>query len=242
MTEKWTVPLPKGQKQGQGEKRANDNNHSNDNTTGKISAAVIKKIRAEGEIPLLVDDELLAGNFRQDIARLEQHLKDTNFLDPTLGVHEQLHSRDPMLLVLESPSKAVILGDDTPSTVIDELVKSGDAAFRRSCGSAYEDFEMIQYAVETCLASKDFHAKQMMFLGMMAIDRGLHDQFLASYPNQDGEIRESARFEPYMKNVVRPQLDEACNTMYVNVPVPTRFNVDELLRKFLSKCVGGYQG
>jgi len=32
------------------------------------------------------------------------------------------------------------------------------------------------------------------------------------------------------------------NTMYVNVPAPTRYNVDDLLRKFLTKCITRYQG
>jgi hypothetical protein len=233
MEEKWTAPLPKKENK-QGEKRT-------------VASAVAKK-KTKKEEPRLpekeeeVQDDLLAGSHRQDVPRLEQYLKEICFLDPTLGVHEQLQSRDPMLIVLESPSKPVIMKDGTQSTVIDDLIKSGDRAFRMSCGSAYEDFELIQYTVQACLASKDFHAKQMLFLGMMAIDRGLHDQFLASYPIQQAEVREASRFEPFMKNVVKPQLDAACNTMYVNVPVPTRFNVDHLLRRFLSKCVGGYPG
>ena len=81
----------------------------------------------------------------------------------------------------------------------------------------------------------------MMFLCMLAIDRGLHDQFLASYPPQQGDIRESARFEPFMKTV-KCWMDEVLNTMYVNVPAPTRYIVDDLLRKFLTKCVTRYRG
>jgi len=80
-----------------------------------------------------------------------------------------------------------------------------------------------------------------MFLGMLAFDQGLQDTFLASYPPQVGEIRESDRFEPFMKTV-KTWLDEVLNTMYVNVPAPTRYNVDDLLRKFLTKCITRYQG
>jgi len=76
---------------------------------------------------------------------------------------------------------------------------------------------------------------------MLAFDQGLQDTFLASYPPQVGEIRESDRFEPFMKTV-KTWLDEVLNTMYVNVPAPTRYNVDDLLRKFLTKCITRYQG
>lgn len=101
---------------------------------------------------------------------------------------------------------------------------------------------MIQYYMKAVLASKDIPTKQMLFLGMLAIDRGLHDQFLAKYPVQEGEFREADRFEPFMKQVVRPQLDRTCNTMYVNVPRPTRYNVDTLRSQFLEKCITHYPG
>jgi hypothetical protein len=248
MAEKWTKPLPK--------KRAKQSQSlpSPSLPVYEPAATVVsKKARISEDAmalpklvlpPILpeVEEDELAGNPKQDVAKLEQHLQETCFLDPTLGVHEHLQSRDPMLIVLEAPMKPVVFADGTRSTVIDELIKSGDEAFNKSCGSRYREFEMIQYAVQSTLASKDEHAKQMLFLGMLAIDRGLHDQFLASYPVQEGDIRESARFEPFMKEVVKPELDEACNTMYVNVPAPTPFNVDGLLLRFLRKCVGNYPG
>lgn len=81
-----------------------------------------------------------------------------------------------------------------------------------------------------------------MFLGMLAFDRGLHDQFLSTYPPRSDEKREVDRFEPFMKNVVKPQLDQTLNTMFVHVPTPNRYNVGDLLRRFLGKCTTGYPG
>lgn len=111
---------------------------------------------AEGDSGL---DEKLAGDPTYDIPQLQAYLQKIGFLDESLGVHEHLQSRDPMLIVLESPSKRVVHGDGTESTVIDELIKSGHRAFHKSCGSRYMDFDMIQYAVQSVLASNDVQAK-----------------------------------------------------------------------------------
>ena len=249
MTEQWTKPLPK-------KRAAKQTQPTPPPKVYKPAATVVSdkaRVVADSPLPKLllpppsstlpeVEDDELAGSFKLDVPRLEQHLIETCFLDETLGVHEHLQSRDPMLIVLEAPMKPIAFADGTRSTVIDELIKSGDEAFNKSCGSRYKEFAMIQYAVQSVLDSKDAHAKQMMFLGMLAIDRGLHDQFLASYPVQEGDFRESARFEPFMKDVVKPEVNKTCDTMYVNVPAPTPFNVDGLLLRFLRKCVGSYPG
>lgn len=141
MTEKWVAPLPK--------KRAEER------TDDSIRPHKTSGLEGEGLPELPVVDDRLAGDPHYDIPRLEQYLRETRFLDPSLAVHEHLQSRDPMLIVLEAPGKTVILGDGTESTVIDELIKSGHNAFHRSCGSRYMDFGMIQYAVQATLASKD---------------------------------------------------------------------------------------
>jgi hypothetical protein len=254
MTEKWATPLAKKRVE-----RVDDGD--GDGTVAKrnastSAAAIVQNRSRMQEVPDLpqlpresVEDRLSTEPW--DVARLEAYCRRIGFLDDSLGVHEQLHARDPMLLVFEAPMKPVVLGDGTQSTVIDELLKAGDEAFHKSCGSRYKDFAMVQYAVQANIASKDVHAKQMMFLGMLAIDRGFHDRFLASYPasaasggiksDAEGEYAESARFEPFMKTV-KMWLDGVTNTMYVNVPAPTRYNVGDLTRKFLSKCVTHYPG
>jgi len=217
MDEQWAVPAAK-KKGDRGVKRSD---------------------RPEAEPPAIPDVEDRLSKEPMDVAKLEEYLRGVGLLDGSLGVHEQLQSRDPMLIVLEAPQKRVMHSDGTESTVIDELLKSGDEAFRKSCGTRYSDFAMIQYTMKALLASNDIHAKKMMFLGMLAIDRGLHDQFLASYPQDGGP--ESARFEPFM-TVVKKAMDGVLNTMYVNVPTPTRYNVDDLLRRFLLKCITRYEG
>ena len=144
MEEKWTTPLPKKRV----EERTDDTGRPN-KTRGHENEGL-------PEVPVIaVVEDRLAGDPHYVIPRLEQYLRDIRFLDPSLGVHEHLQSRDPMLIVLEAPDRRVILGDGTESTVIDELIKSGHNAFHRSCGSRYMDFGMIQYAVQATLASKD---------------------------------------------------------------------------------------
>jgi len=239
MTEKWAVPFPK--------KRVEQPQHQ---ATEQEQHGESKKVKAEdsaasADLPQFPDpdalDDRLSGDYGHDVPRLEAYLKDIGQLDPTLGVHEHLQSRDPMLIVLECPAKRVIRGDGAESTFMDEMIRSADKAIRRSCGSRYADFAMIQDTVQNTLRSNNLQAKQILFLGMMAFDRGLHEQFLASYPAQTGVIKESARFEPYMKRL-KTWLDGMLNTMYVSVPAPTRYNVEGLAPHFLTKCVTRYPG
>jgi len=184
-----------------------------------------------------VDDRLSHEPF--DVDKLEAYLQRINFLDPSLGVREQQQKRDPMLIVLYDPCKRVMLPDGTETTIIDDLLRSGHEQFKRAYGSMYSDFEMIQYTMEVLIASGDVHAKQMAFLCMLAVDQGFCDQFQQSYPKDGGP--EAARLAPFVLEI-KKQMDETLNTAYHNVPRPSKYNVDGLLRTFLLRCAEAYPG
>ena len=146
MEEEWAVPLAPARRDEAKRVRLE-----------RMMPSLLKAPNAEEEENSGPDDRLSGDKY--DIPQLQAYLQKIGFLDESLAVHEHLQTRDPMLIVLESPDKQILHGDGTESTVIDELIKSGHRAFHKSCGSRYMDFEMIQYAVQSVLASKDVQAK-----------------------------------------------------------------------------------
>lgn len=171
--------------------------------------------------------------------RIQEHLKRTGFLDPSMGVREHQAMRDPMLTVLYNPEKVVQDADGKDVMIIDSLIQSAHQHMKVTYGEVYADFELIQVTMQTLLRSKDTHAKIMMFLCMLAVEDGLRDQFALFYP-KDGGV-ESERLLPFM-GVVKAQMEETLNTAYVNVPRPHRHNVDRMLAIFLKACADGYPG
>jgi hypothetical protein len=188
-----------------------------------------------------VSDEKMSGE-TVDVAKLEAYLQRINFLDPSLGVREQQQKRDPMLTVLYDPDTPMAMhpGQTEPSTtVIDDLLYSAHRQFCEAYGSMYTDFELIQYMMRCLLASKNTHCKQFVFLCMLEIDEGLRDQFYACYPQDGGP--EAARLDPFIKTI-RQEMEGALNPAYHNVPRPSRYNVERLLRTFLLRCAEEYPG
>lgn len=161
-------------------------------------------------------------------------------------IHESLEyirdvqfARDPMLTILYDPEKVVKMPHATSSetTVIDELLRSAHDECMRNYGEMYEDSDLIQGTMADLLASKDTHAKQMVLLCLIATEKGLHTQLELQYPRDGGpEVR---RLGPFVEQV-RREMDCTLNTAYVNVPVPTPYNVDNLLMVFLAKLSDAY--
>ena len=193
------------------------------------------------------------------VVEMEQQLRESGFLDPTLGVREERGLRDPMLTILFDPAKEVTMDDGETVTVIDSLLMTAHTEMQRAYGDIYNNFDMIQNTMETLIHSRDTYAKLMVFLCLLAIDevldvvvvaaamfladacarKGLQNQLLILYPMDGGP---EARRLPKFIATIKAQMDEAFNTAYINVPRPSRYNVDVLMQNFLETCAVEYPG
>lgn len=107
------------------------------------------------------------------VVEMEQQLRESGFLDPTLGVREERGLRDPMLTILFDPAKEVTMDDGETVTVIDSLLMTAHTEMQRAYGDIYNNFDMIQNTMETLIHSRDTYAKLMVFLCLLAIDEVL---------------------------------------------------------------------
>lgn len=172
-------------------------------------------------------------------AVIEEELKRKGFLDPTLGICEHIYTRDPILAILETPELVVAINKpenpDEPEEkviLIDALLKAADAACSRAFGPKYDGFTLIRETMANLLASKDTHAKQLMFLCLLAIEPGLQTALKQQYP-EDAKKHELLRVPLFIK-LIKERMNFTFNTPFVaNVPVPTMYNVDALLSSFL---------
>jgi hypothetical protein len=172
-------------------------------------------------------------------AEIEAELTRRGFLGAITGIREKLFERDPMLTILYDPNREISLPDGSPTTVINELLRSAHAECSRNYGKMYNEFELIQQNMKNLIASKDTHAKQMMFLCLLALEPGLQRELACHYPADGGcEIN---RLAPFMV-AIRAEMEETLNTAYVNVPRPSPYNVDNLLLIFLANLSDKYRG
>lgn len=195
---------------------------------------VLDMLSSERLSPEVIEAELIRiGMIHPDL----EHVRDAQF------------ARDPMLTILYDPEKVVEMPSPHPgdqgtgglmikTTVIDELLRSAHEECLRNYGELYEDFDLIQATMTDLLASKDTHAKQMVVLCLLATERGLQLQLENHYPRDGGP--EVYRLLPFV-NAIRREMDGTLNTAYVNVPVPTPYNVDNLLMVFLAKLSDAYK-
>lgn len=178
--------------------------------------------------------------FRVSAAVIEKELLRMGFLDPSLGVREERSLRDPMLTILYDPLKEVQLDEGaTTTTVIDSLLASAHAEMIRAYGDIYTEFAFVQQTMETLMQSTDTAAKLMVVLCLIAIDEGLQNQLLTMYPMDGGP---EARRLPEFVRVIKAQMEEIFNTAYINVPRPSRYNVETLMARFLVTCATKYPG
>ncbi len=209
-----------------------DEGADNDNVVG-----VVDMLSSDKLSPDVIEAELIRiGMIHESL----EYIRDVQF------------TRDPMLTILYDPEKIVQVPPPPPhsiesselaelspikTTVIDELLRSAHDECKRNYGELYEDSELIQETMATLMASKDTHAKQMVLLCLIATEKGLQTQLESHYPRDGGP--EARRLGPFLDRV-RLEMDETLNTAYVNVPVPTPYNVDNLLMVFLAKLSDAY--
>lgn len=186
--------------------------------------------------------------------QIENELKRRGFLDPTLGICERFYERDPMLAILENPGAIVELPPDVtdPSTktdadqpeqvlLIDALLEAAHAACSRAFGAKYDNFQLIQGTMENLLNSRNIHAKQFVFLCLLAVEPGLQDALRSRYPRDVENGQESLRLAPMIANIQR-HMNDVLNTPFVQTnAVPTLYNADHLIRDFLKRVAGEYK-
>ncbi len=197
----------------------------------KKDDVVLDSLSSDRLSPEVIEAELIRiGMIHPDL----EYIRDVQF------------SRDPMLTILYDPEKEVTMpspheGEEDlliKTTVIDELLRSAHAECMRNYGELYEDFDLIQATMTDLMASKDTHAKQMVVLCLLATEMGLQVQLESHYPKDGGP--EVYRLLPFVQ-AIRKEMDCTLNTAYVNVPMPTPYNVDNLLMVFLAKLSDAYK-
>ena len=205
----------------------NNNNNDNNNDDGGYEYGLeAMKISSDHLDPQLVEAELIRNGF----------------LDPSLGIQDRRSERDPMHAILFTPTKVVSLKDGQQVILIDDLIRSAHAECSRNYGDLYTNFEMIQNTVNNLLASSDTHAKQLFFLVVFAIEKGLQDHLCKFYPPNDSENQYARRrlIETFVPAIIA-QMEETLNTAYVNVPAPNQYNVSTMLEAALGNIIAEYE-
>lgn len=183
-----------------------------------------------GVLDTLSSDTISAADVEDELRRL-------GFLDAGLGVAEHQMAEDPIVAILEHPEHVVTEADGTEICIIDDMLKSAHRAFA-SLGPMYTECEKIQSTMKDLIASKDTHAKQVVLLCMIALDKGLQAQLGDLYPHR-GPGRQ--RLDDFVV-CIKAQIEEIFNVAYVNVARPSLYNVDELINRFLASLTNDYKG
>lgn len=129
---------------------------------------------ASGQV---IDDDDDDGTRAMTCDQIESLLKQNGFLDPTAGIRERRHLRDPFLTILFDPEKMVTMEDEVTGqpytiSVIDSLLDAAHEQMKRAYGDIYNNFVLIQETMNVLLRSSDTPAKQFVLLCLIALDKG----------------------------------------------------------------------
>lgn len=195
----------------------------------------MKREREQHDDAAAYDDMGLSTEFQDPLA-IEAYLRESGFLDPTMGVREFHAARDPVLGMMYNPTLPL---NDGATTIIDHLLTHAHQLLIRTYGSTYTEFTLIMDTMQLLLASKDTRSKQIMLLFMVGIDEGLQQQMQRMYNSQGTERK---RFPKFM-TVLRNEMAAVLNTAFVNIPNQRYhhpYNVDTLSKHFLRQICAGY--